>query len=282
MAVNAIREDEEQKEVQKKDTLIRLYQYLLHYPKELMVVSLIMAVTISISMIAPLLVERAVDVHVANNDKKGLIELGIFAIGLFVIYGIGTHIRMLIMARVSNDILVRIREDLFEHIQTLSFHFFDSRPTGKILARIIGDVNSLKDVLSDSVTKLIPDFITVIGVAGIMLLKNPWLAMSALITLPLLVTGMFFIQMKAHKLWQIHRRKNSNLNAFVHEKVYQESVLYKVLQRKKKREKISIKWQKNKEIPLFMQLSLQMDLDQLLRSHGGLEDFCSILLEFLY
>ena len=217
MAVNAIREDEEQKEVQKKDTLIRLYQYLLHYPKELMVVSLIMAVTISISMIAPLLVERAVDVHVANNDKKGLIELGIFAIGLFVIYGIGTHIRMLIMARVSNDILVRIREDLFEHIQTLSFHFFDSRPTGKILARIIGDVNSLKDVLSDSVTKLIPDFITVIGVAGIMLLKNPWLAMSALITLPLLVTGMFFIQMKAHKLWQIHRRKNSNLNAFVHE-----------------------------------------------------------------
>ena len=217
MAVNAIREDEEQKEVQKKDTLIRLYQYLLHYPKELMVVSLIMAVTISISMIAPLLVERAVDVHVANNDKKGLIELGIFAIGLFVIYGIGTHIRMLIMARVSNDILVRIREDLFEHIQTLSFHFFDSRPTGKILARIIGDVNSLKDVLSDSVTKLIPDFITVIGVAGIMLLKNPWLAMSTLITLPLLVTGMFFIQMKAHKLWQIHRRKNSNLNAFVHE-----------------------------------------------------------------
>jgi ATP-binding cassette subfamily B protein len=61
------------------------------------------------------------------------------------------------MAKVTNNVLLTIRQELYSHIQKLSFNFFDSRPTGKILARIIGDVNSLKDVLSNSVTTLIPD-----------------------------------------------------------------------------------------------------------------------------
>lgn len=217
MAVNGIREDEEQKQVLKKDTLIRLYRYLLAYPKELCIVLFIMFVTIGISMVGPLLMERAVDVYVAQKDKDGLIRLGIVAFLLFVIYGIGMNIRMMLMSKVSNRILVQIRETLFEHIQTLSFQFFDSRPTGKILARIIGDVNALKDVLSDSVTKLIPDFLTVICVAVIMIIKNAYLAMAAVITIPILILGMFFIQTKAHTLWQIYRKKSSNLNAFVHE-----------------------------------------------------------------
>lgn len=126
---------------------------------------------------------------------------------------------MYIMSKVSNQVLVNIREELYDHIQTLSFHFFDSRPTGKILARIIGDVNSLKEVLSDSVTQLIPDFLTVISVAAIMLIKNYKLAMAALLTLPILIGGMIFIQMKAHPLWQSFRKKSSNLNAFIHEDV---------------------------------------------------------------
>ncbi len=117
----------------------------------------------------------------------------------------------------SNRVLVTIRQQLYEHIQTLSFHFFDTRPTGKILARIIGDVNSLKDVLADSVTQLVPDLLTVLCVAVIMVIKNYRLAMAALIAVPLLAVGMFFIETTAHKLWQVFRKKNSNLNAYVHE-----------------------------------------------------------------
>ena len=81
----------------------------------------------------------------------------------------------------------------------MSFSFFDSRPTGKILARIIGDVNSLKDMLSDSVTTLIPDFLTVIGVITIMMAKNVKLALAALLTLPFMAAGMFVIQRVSHK-----------------------------------------------------------------------------------
>lgn len=217
MSVNTSRIDEEQKEVLKKDTLIRLFKYLLVFKKQISVVLLIMAGTIAISMATPIMMEYAINVCVASGDVKGLLKLGALAVVMFLFFLAGTKIRMYIMSAVSNQVLLNIRDELYRHIQTLSFGFFDSRPTGKILARIIGDVNSLKDVLSDSVTQLIPDLITVVCVAVIMLIKNYRLAMAALLTLPILVVGMLVIETTAHKRWQIYRKKTSNLNAYVHE-----------------------------------------------------------------
>ncbi len=217
MSVNTFKEDEYQKEVLKKDTLFRLYRYLLAYTKQIIIVFIIMAVTITISMLNPLIIERAIDVHIADRDMEGLIYLGVAAVVLNVIYVIGVKLRMYIMAKMSNQVLLTIRNELYVHIQKLSFSFFDSRPTGKILARVIGDVNSLKEVLSDSVTKLIPDFLTVIAVAAIMLVKNAKMAMAAIITLPFLAVGMYIIQTFSHRRWQVYRKKNSNINAFTHE-----------------------------------------------------------------
>ncbi len=217
MAVNTFKEDEYQKEVLKKDTLVRLYRYLFVYKKQIVIVLLIMAVTITISLMNPLIIEHAVNINIANRDIDGLIQLGILAVILNVIYIIGVKARMIIMAKVSNQVLLTIRNELYIHIQKLSFSFFDSRPTGKILARIIGDVNSLKEVLSDSVTKLIPDFLTILAVAGIMMVKNIRLALSAIIMLPFLAGGMYIIQGFSHKAWQVFRKKASNITAFIHE-----------------------------------------------------------------
>lgn len=217
MSVNTAREDELMKEVPKKDTLLRLYRYLLVYRKQLAVISFLVMITLVITLITPLLIERAIDVHVAASDTKGLLVLAAFGFFLFLVYKVCTQRWKTKMAAVTNQVLVTIRAQLYEHIQTLGFGFFDSRPTGKILARVVGDVNSLKDILTDSVTRLIPDLLTVAGVAVIMLLKNWQLALAAFLMLPVLCAGMFLIQISAHKRWQIHRKKNSNLNAFIHE-----------------------------------------------------------------
>ncbi len=217
MSVNSIRQDEIQQEVSKKQTLKRLYRYLFAYKKQLLLVTLLLALTVSISLISPLFIERAIDVHVANGDWKRLLMLGTVVLAAYLAFMLGTRVQTILMARVTNQVLLTIREELYAHIQTLSFHFFDSRPTGKILARVIGDVNSLKELLSDSITQLVPEFVTVVGVAVIMVVKNARLALSALITLPFLAAGLFAIMTISHKRWQLFRKKSSNLNAFVHE-----------------------------------------------------------------
>ena len=217
MSVNSIRQDEVQKEVSKRQTLKRLYRYLFAYKKQLLLVTLLLALTVSISLISPLFIERAIDVHVTNGDWKRLLMLGAVVLAAYLAFMLGTRVQTILMARVTNQVLLTIREELYAHIQTLSFHFFDSRPTGKILARVIGDVNSLKELLSDSITQLVPEFVTVVGVAVIMVVKNARLALSALITLPFLAAGLFAIMTISHKRWQLFRKKSSNLNAFVHE-----------------------------------------------------------------
>lgn len=217
MAVNSVRADEKSVGPGKVNILLRLFSYLLVYKKEIISVLIIMAGTVTISLINPLIIEHAINVNIADKDMNGLLKLGIFAAVMNIAYIFLVKLRMLIMAKVSNTVLLAIRQELYTHIQKLSFSFFDSRPTGKILARVIGDVNSLKDVLSNSVTTLIPDFITVVAVVAIMMAKDFRLALAALISLPLLIIGMWLIQVYSHVKWQIYRKKNSNLNAFIHE-----------------------------------------------------------------
>lgn len=217
MSVNAVRVDENLVGPGKINTLLRLFRYLLTYKREILAVLLIMGGTVTISLLNPLIIEHAINVNIAGKDVNGLIKLGIAAAALNITYILLVKLRMFIMAKISNTVLLSIRQELYTHIQKLSFSFFDSRPTGKILARVIGDVNSLKDVLTNSVTTLIPDFITIVAVVIIMMVKDYKLAFAALISLPLLIIGMWLIQVYSHVRWQTYRKKNSNLNAFIHE-----------------------------------------------------------------
>lgn len=225
MAVNSYREDEQLESTDKKKILMRLLSYLFVYKGPIIGVLLCMSITVAISLVNPLIIEEALDTYVANGDFPGLLKLGAFALAINVLFIVLVKVRMSIMARITNKILLQIRQDLYEHIQTLSFAFFDSRPTGKILARIIGDVNSLKNVLDNFVTTLIPEFVTVAGVVVIMMVKDARLALAALSTLPLMMVGIFLVQRAAHKRWQIYRKKSSNLNAYVHEDIAGMSVV---------------------------------------------------------
>ena len=225
MAVNSFREDEQMKNTQKKQRILRLFSYMNKYKLAVFGVLCCMGVTVAIKLINPLLIETAIDDHVAENDMNGLMLIGLIAVIINVLYFILIKVRMYTMSVISNKILLDIRQELYENIQKLSFKFFDSRPTGKILARIIGDVNSLKEVLTNAVTTLIPDFITVVGVVIIMAVKDWKLTIAALCSLPFMVAGVFFIQSTGHKRWQIHRKKTSNLNAYVHEEIAGMSVV---------------------------------------------------------
>ena len=219
MAVNSFREDEQMKHTDRKKILRRLFSYLLDYKLTIAGVLICMLATVVIALVNPLLIEAAIDTYIAKGDVKGLLRLGIIALAMNIGYIILVKVRMYVMSVVSNKILLSIRQELYEHIQKLSFSFFDSRPTGKILARIIGDVNSLKDVLVNMVTTLLPEFATIVGVVVIMLVKDYRLGLAALSTVPLMMVAICIVQNVSHKRWQVYRKKSSNLNAYVHEDI---------------------------------------------------------------
>ena len=219
MAVNSYKDDEKLTEKSKAVTLKRLFSYLLAYKWQILLVLVLMFYGVAISLLNPIMIESAVDRYIGKNNIPGLFRLMGIALILNLFVVLAMKIRMYIMAKVCNNILLTIRQQLYTHIQKLDFAFFDSRPTGKILARIIGDVNSLKDVLVNVVTTLVPEFVTVVGVVVIMLVKDWRLALASLSTIPLMIAGIWFVQTASHKRWQIFRKKASNLNAYVHEDI---------------------------------------------------------------
>ncbi|MCI2048973.1 MAG: ABC transporter ATP-binding protein/permease [Lachnospiraceae bacterium] len=220
MAFNSFRTNEKQKKVTEKSklqTMRRLFSYMKDYRRQVTVVLLLMGYGIAVNIINPLLIQSAVDKDIGGHDMTGLTRIVCVALVLNGALFLTIRTRMTIMADVCNRILLTIRQELYSHIQEMDFHFFDSRPHGKILSRIIGDVNSLRDVLNNSVTSLIPDALTVAAVVVIMFAENPRLAAAALISTPFMALGTCAIEIKAHKHWMDFRQKSANLNAYVHE-----------------------------------------------------------------
>ena len=215
--INSYKEDEKSVDKPKIVTIARLLKYLFEYKGRIFIVLLLMGFGTCVQLINPLFFEAAVDKYIMPKDLHGFIRLIILAAVLNLGLVLAIKLRMLLMAKTSNQVILKIREQLYTHIQTLDLNFFDSRPIGKILARITGDVNSLRDIMENCVTTLIPELITVIAVGVIMFTKNWRLALASLFSLPPMMLGIWIISKKSHNYWQVFRKKQSNMSAFVNE-----------------------------------------------------------------
>ena len=94
MARNATKQDEQLSNKTKRETLFRLFRYLLHYKSTIVIVLLLMACSTAVALLNPLLIERAIDVHIANKDEKGLLYLGVFGISINVLMILFIKVRM--------------------------------------------------------------------------------------------------------------------------------------------------------------------------------------------
>ena len=121
------------------------------------------------------------------------------------------------MVVVGQEVLFRLRQDLFNHIQKLSFTFYDSRPAGKILVRIINDVNSLSDLLTNGIINVVTDVFTLIVALIFMFSIHFKLALITLTTVPLMLLVIFLLKRTIRVRWQNVRKKVSNMNAYLHE-----------------------------------------------------------------
>lgn len=215
--MNSYKQDEHTEKKAKSVTMLRLFSYLLHHKKRIAVVFILMALGSAVDLVNPLLNERAIDKYIMPGDFSGLVRIVVLGALINVLAVLAVKMRMLLMARTSNKVIQELRQQLYNHIQGLDLAFFDSRPSGKILARIIGDTNSLKDVIENAVTTLIPNLVTVTAVMVIMFVKNVQLALAALCSLPFMIAGIFLISVMAEKHWRAKRQKSSNMNAFINE-----------------------------------------------------------------
>ena len=214
---NAIERDEKITSSKRTDIIKRLLKYLNPYKGKSIIVILLMVFVMLCGIINPYLLKIAIDEKVPKYDIKGIIIIGLSLLSLNILPWILSKIRWSMIYSITNNILVNIRHQLYSHRQRLSFDFFDKRPVGKILARVVGDVNALKNLFNQSIQSLIPELLNLILVAVAMIALNVKLALICILLLPPLAIAMFYIEINSRKRWEIYRSKRSNLNAFTHE-----------------------------------------------------------------
>lgn len=204
-------------ESSKINIIKRLLSYVKPYKFKITFVIFLLLFVMACGTLTPYLMKMSIDTFVANKNINGLLLLGGSLLLLNVISMILSRIRTLSMSKITNQILVDIRYSLYTHIQTLSFGFFDNRPVGKIISRVVGDVNALQNLLNNSIVNLIPNIFTIALVVFMMFILNPLLALISIITMPFLTFTMFYIEIKADKKWKIFRENRSSLIGYTHE-----------------------------------------------------------------
>lgn len=217
MATNSIKKDEEVLKRKKSELILRMLSYMKPYKKEVAIIIILLTITIFISVLNVYMIQISLDDFVANKNMRALLITGAALICINFLQCILSKKRIVDMTKVSSNIVIDMRNELYSHIQTLSFSFFDSRPIGKILARIIGDIRSLESFFTNIMTNLVPEIARLIFVFVAMMLMNAKLALASIATLPLLIIGVFFLETKGRARWQKYRAKRSNFNGFTHE-----------------------------------------------------------------
>lgn len=217
MARNKFDADEEIEQKLNLRIIPRMLKWIKPYAWWMVLACFIMLVASGISLISPYLIRMAIDTAIPAADYNLLIKISVFLVvtTLFVRFLLAAKLRL--MTRVAQKIIVTIRKEVFTKLQSLPFTYFDSRPHGKILIRVVNYVNSLSDLLSNGFIQLISDLFTLVVIVCFMLAIDVRLTLVCMAVLPILLIVLVSMKKKQHEAWKQESYKRSNLTAYLSE-----------------------------------------------------------------
>ena len=199
-----------------KGQFFRLLSYMKPYKGRVAVALCLMVITTLCSLGQTFLLSRAVGILQADTPLVPW-QFVLGMVGMAAVIAVCTRLRVRLMDYSGRRALATLRQDLFDHIQTLSFSFFDTRSVGKIQVRVINDVNSLNDLFTNGIVNVLIEIFMLITLLVIMLVVNWKLTLISMCIMPLLMLIMFRLKRQMRKRWQIVRMKTSNMNGYLHE-----------------------------------------------------------------
>ena len=199
--------------------LKRSFKYMKKYRGKMFTALFISILAALSGLLAPIIMKYALDNTIPDKNIKQLLLLGGLLILTYAVSIVLSNIRARIMTVVGQDMIFDIREDIFAHLQELPFQYYDDRPAGKILIRVVNYVNSVSDMLSNGVINVILEMLNLVFILVFMLFVDVRLSLVVLSGLPLFALVMFAIKKHQRRAWQDVSNKSSNLNAYLQESI---------------------------------------------------------------
>lgn len=212
-------EKTENKEVNNVENYKRIANYLTPYKKSVIALLFVVLLANILMIMGPYLTSIVIDnvIPQRNLSLLGLIVVG-YA-GITILNGWTVRYRQYNISLLGQNVLFDIRSDLFVHLQKLSFDFFNTRPHGKILTRVVDYINNLSNILSSGLINVISDVLSIVVTLAIMLVIDIRLTLYSLILLPVLFWVTMVIKNKQRVAYDRLSQKQANLNAYIHESI---------------------------------------------------------------
>ena len=163
------------------------------------------------------LVKPAVEKIFEQKDSQMLVLIPAVIVAVFAIKGIAAYGSGYLLSYVGQDIIRRMRNRLYNHIQDLPLAFFQREKTGDLMSRITNDVAIISSMFSSAVTGSIRDGFTIIGLMAVTFVQIPELAVFTFIIFPIAGYPLFYFGRKIRRVRRGVQEAWADLNAFLHE-----------------------------------------------------------------
>ena len=219
MAKNRYDMDEEYSRKADFKSLKNLGKYLKPHISTIIISVFLVFGIAGLEMLPPYFIQLVLDVCIPNQDYITIYILtGILIVAAFLVWYFLKK-RVQLTNRMALDVISVIRKDVFSHIQHLPFSYFDSRPHGKILVRIVNYVNTLMGMLASGLIGLITDFFKIVVILCFMFAMNVEFTLICLAGVPLFLAVLLFLKKFHRSAWDQYSQKQSSLNAYLQESI---------------------------------------------------------------
>ncbi len=199
--------------------LTRLAMYLSPYRTTLAFVLVFVLAYILLGLLEPYLIGRAIDKYISARQIRGLSSLALLLFTAYLFDNGFQAASSWLMSRISQDALRRLRRDLFEHLQKLSIQFFDTHTAGELMSRLTNDIEAINQAVSQNVVSLVASVLSLIGIVIAMFILNAWLALSALLVVPIMFWFTQFVARYTRKGFRNLQQELGDINGVMEESI---------------------------------------------------------------
>ncbi len=212
-------EEDQLGKVYDRELMKRLIAYLKPYRLEVAFIVLLMIGYSASEALLPYLTQLGIDNHIQPGNLQGLETIAIYYVLVLVARFIFTYFEEYGMQIVGQKAMYDMRMSLFSHLQRLDVRFFDNNPVGRLMTRVMGDVEVLKELFTSGVITVFGNLLSIFGYVVAMLLLNWKLALVTFTVLPIIFAATTVYQVYSRRAFRDQRRYLAQINAFLNENI---------------------------------------------------------------
>jgi len=186
----------------------RLFKYIAPYKKRLAFIFAAVVVTSVTGIVSPYILGRdIVAKYILRSDFFGLQQIILIFAGILLVNWVADAIRTYGIGKIGQDMLLKMRYELFSHLQQLSFSFFDRSDSGDIISRVTNDTDSIGEAFTSGVVQVASDTLSIALIVVVMFSINIQLSLVSMLVIPLIVATTLAFNSRFRAAYRLQRTK---------------------------------------------------------------------------